>query len=420
MNPQNEGPKAWDLKAVSGNSCRPLPGLVQIQYFSAKRGTLFEPNTRAFPQRLTVWLLGVIAGLICLTGCASIGPPVPPSLELPKPPADLRAARKGERVTLTWSVPARTTDRQSVRYLGKTLICRAVASALKECGTAVGEVSTPADSAEKSSVQKITSRFTDMLASKAGREDPDGFATYAVEVLNTAGRGAGLSNQVRVPLLPTLPPFSDFAAQTTAQGVMISWKCLPASGPPVRGLRYLFRIYRHPELEAASAKVAEVDVTGCIAGVSQAEKMVSSFLDQSFEWENTFFYRGTVVSVMEPAGRPAVEVEGDDTPEVKVLAHDVFPPAVPSGLQAVFSGSGQQPFIDLIWSPVRDVDLEGYNVYRHEAGHAPEKLNVELVKMPAFRDTQVEAGKNYFYSVSALDQRGNESRRSEETNETVP
>ena len=29
-------------------------------------------------------------------------------------------------------------------------------------------------------------------------------ASYAVEVLNTAGRGAGLSNQVRVALVPTL------------------------------------------------------------------------------------------------------------------------------------------------------------------------------------------------------------------------
>ncbi len=419
MNQQNEDPHTWDLKGVSGNSCRLLPGFAQIQDFSAKCEALFELNTCAFPPRLAVWLLGVIAGLTCLTGCASIGPPVPPSLELPKPPADLRAARKGERVTLTWSVPARTTDRQSVRYLGKTLICRAVDSALKQCGNAVGEVSSPADFVEKSSVRKIISRFTDTLASATG-QDPGGFATYAVEVLNMAGRGAGLSNQARVPLLPTQPPFSDFAAQTTAQGVMISWKCSPASSPAVRGLRYLFRIYRHPELQAGSTKVAEVDVTGCVVGLRGADKIVNSFFDQSFEWENTYFYRGTVVSVMEPAEKPATEVEGDDTAEVKVFAHDVFPPAVPSGLQAVFSGSGQQPFIDLIWTPVSDVDLAGYNIYRHEAGHSPEKLNVELVKMPAFRDAQVEAGKNYFYSVSALDQRGNESNRSEETNETVP
>ena len=126
------------------------------------------------------------------------------------------------------------------------------------------------------------------------------------------------------------------------------------------------------------------------------------------------------MSVVEAAGKSAVEVEGDDTPEVKVWAHDVFPPAVPSGLQAVFSGPGQQPFIDLVWAPVTDSDLDGYNVYRHEEGAAAVKVNSEPVKMPAFRDAHVAAGKTYFYSVSAVDLRGNESGRSEVASESVP
>jgi fibronectin type 3 domain-containing protein len=89
-------------------------------------------------------------------------------------------------------------------------------------------------------------------------------------------------------------------------------------------------------------------------------------------------------------------------------------------LQAVFSGPGQQPFIDLIWAPVTDADLEGYNVYRHEDGAAAVKLNATPVRMPAFRDTLVKAGKKYSYSVSAVDQRGNESARSEAADESVP
>jgi fibronectin type 3 domain-containing protein len=89
-------------------------------------------------------------------------------------------------------------------------------------------------------------------------------------------------------------------------------------------------------------------------------------------------------------------------------------------VQAVFSGPGQQAFIDLIWTPVNDADLEGYNIYRHEAGGAAVKLNSEAVRTPAFRDMQMVSGKTYFYSVSAVDQRGNESARSEETSESVP
>ena len=115
-----------------------------------------------------------------------------------------------------------------------------------------------------------------------------------------------------------------------------------------------------------------------------------------------------------------MEVEGEDTPPVKIFANDIFPPAVPSGLQAVFSGPGQQSFIDLIWSPVSDMDLDGYNVYRHEEGSAPVKVNAVLLKTPSYRDTTVIAGKHYVYAVTAVDVRGNESSHSEEASEDVP
>jgi len=73
-----------------------------------------------------------------------------------------------------------------------------------------------------------------------------------------------------------------------------------------------------------------------------------------------------------------------------------------------------------VWAPVTDADLAGYNVYRHEEGGQAVKINSELVKTPAFRDSNVAAGKKYFYSVSAVDLRGNESARSEEASESVP
>jgi hypothetical protein len=43
-----------------------------------------------------------------------------------------------------------------------------------------------------------------------------------------------------------------------------------------------------------------------------------------------------------------------------------------------------------------------------------------LVNTPAFRDSNVVPGHSYFYSISAVDVRGNESSRSEEASETVP
>jgi hypothetical protein len=40
--------------------------------------------------------------------------------------------------------------------------------------------------------------------------------------------------------------------------------------------------------------------------------------------------------------------------------------------------------------------------------------------LPAFRDARVVSGNTYFYSVSAVDLRGNESGRSEVASESVP
>jgi hypothetical protein len=324
--------------------------------------------------------------------------------------------------------------------LGKTNVCRSLDPTAKQCGTVVGTVEPPADFAEKnkSSAHKVTAKFVDALPTALEREHPTGFATYAVEVMNADGRSAGLSNPVHVPLVPTLVPFARFAAEVTAAGVKISWVCPPISGRTA-GVKYLFRIYRHLEDNKVEAKIADVEATDCAVGPEGLVKLsaaspasestvpgsanvqsepVTSFLDQTFEWEKTYFYRGTVVSVVEMAGKPPVEVEGDDTPEVKIFTHDIFPPAVPTGLQAVVSGPGQQLFIDLIWTPVMDADLAGYNIYRHEEGGAAVKMNSELVKTPAYRDTQVAIGKKYFYSVTAVDQRGNESARSAETSES--
>ena len=118
--------------------------------------------------------------------------------------------------------------------------------------------------------------------------------------------------------------------------------------------------------------------------------------------------------------KPELQVEGDDTPEVKVFADDVFPPTVPSGLQAVFSGPGQKTVHRSGVGPCTDVDLAGYNVYRHEDGTTRSKVNDHPLKTPAYRDSSVASGKTYFYSVSAVDVRGNESARSEEASETVP
>ncbi len=351
--------------------------------------------------------------LASLTSCAKVGAPLPPSLELPNPPTDLRAVRKGDKVYLAWTAPARTTDRESMRHLGPTRICRSPQTAVRECGTPAGQVDAPprtGPSGRQNAAGTVQASYTDTLAPELESPDATALVIYAVEVLNTAGRSAGFSNQVQVPAAPTLPPPGEFKAHTVNEGVLLTWTGIP-SGQEIPGVSYRYRVYRRQEGSNADAVVGELLVGG-------AQEV--GLVDRSLEWQKTYYYRATVVTVISREDKPDVTVEGDDTPIVKVFADDVFPPAVPSGLQAVFSGSGQQPFVDVVWTPDTDADLAGYNVYRREEGGQPAKLNTELVKTPAYRDGTVASGKTYLYSVSAVDLRGNESARAEETSEMVP
>jgi hypothetical protein len=384
--------------------------------------------------------LGFIApSALCLllAGCAQTGPPLPPSLELPKPPSDLRASRKGNRVTLSWSEPTLTTDRQTVRFLGPTLVCRSAQPEITVCGNAVAMLPPPSTNAQKPASRKPKPQktdaprpapltYVDILPANALQQDPSAELTYAVEVLNRNARGGGLSNRVHVPAVVTPPPPGDLAAELTGDGVVLTWtspgesqKGAASPSAATASLQYHYRIYRREEgsnkADPSKAGPSKSSVAGEVPlGPAGPARLV----DSSFEWEKTYLYWITIVGII---SRPdsEVQIEGDDTPPVRVVAHDIFPPAIPTGLQAAFSGEGQKAFIDLIWAPVTNADLGGYNIYRSEGGAAV-KLNSDLVKSPAYRDSAIVSGKTYTYFVSAVDVRGNESRRSEETTETVP
>ena len=350
-----------------------------------------------------------LLALALLAACGSPGVPLPPSLELARPVTDLRAVRKGNTVFLTWSAPEGTTDRRNIRHPGPTEVCRTVGTITPDCGVAVAQIPFAKTPAPTKAVSKPQLTYSDQLPVNLAADNQTANVAYAVRVLNSYGRSAGLSNVVEVPAATTLPPPADFHAQLAAEGVRLTWKPIM---PPrdIPGVRYLYRVYRSGADATAGSVVGEVGLT---------DETPPGLLDRSFVWEKTYDYRLTVVTVIAQGGTEQ-QVEGEDTPAVAVVAHDVFPPATPAGLQAVFSGPGQKPFIDLIWAPDTESDLAGYNVYRHEQDGQAVKLNSDLVKGPRYRDAEVLPGHLYSYSVSAVDVRGNESLRSEEASEAVP
>ncbi|HEX4604244.1 MAG TPA: fibronectin type III domain-containing protein [Candidatus Angelobacter sp.] len=351
-------------------------------------------------------LIAILVFCSALLGCGVPGAPLPPSLAVPRFVGDLKAARKGETVTLMWTTPTETTDGELIRKPGKLLVQRALTSgsggelhfqtiselplepALKE---GRGDQATTKDS------------LNDSL--RSGGND---FAVYTVKAVGHKGKSFGLPNRVSVPLLPSLAPPKNVSVHLVPLGVMLQWEQVL------------------PPTDSSQAQSQQVKVMRRLQGSNEAvlvKQMQAAqhqeLVDSTIEWEKSYEYWLTPVTLWQ-AGTRKGEIEGDDSAIVEILAHDSFPPAAPSGLQAVFSAAPQNSFIDLTWTPNIENDLAGYNIYRHTANDAPVKINSELVKTPRFPDPGIQPGMKYIYSVTAVDLRNNESSKSEETSETVP
>jgi hypothetical protein len=342
---------------------------------------------------------------LILAGCGTPGAPRPPSLDIPKPVSDLQAVRKADQVILTWSRPTDTTDNALVRKPGKMLVSRRL----------VGEgapLQAPQVVAELTLVPALQMpeppppTATDSLSGIAPGAD---FAVYTVISKNSFGKAAGPSNPARVPLVPILPAPARVQAVAVPLGVSVSWdQTWPPENLTHLTAQYAYRINRREQ--GSNALPTLVKQVG-------ASNEAMALVDTSIEWQKHYEYWITPVTLWQGAGKKGT-VEGADSPVASVFANDVFPPATPVGLQAVYSGIAEQPFIDLSWTANTEPDLAGYNVYRHTENEPPVKLNPELIKLPAFRDTNVKPGTKYFYSISAVDLRGNESARSEEASES--
>lgn len=129
------------------------------------------------------------------------------------------------------------------------------------------------------------------------------------------------------------------------------------------------------------------------------------FEDRDFEFGKAYGYFVRAVA----AGTEGA-VESGDSHAAEIVPRDVFPPAAPAGLVAL---AGEN-LVSLSWRPAKERDLDGYRVWRKEAGGpAFGGLGGGLVRENTFIDRLAAKGGSYIYAVSAVDRTGNESPKSE-------
>jgi hypothetical protein len=142
------------------------------------------------------------------------------------------------------------------------------------------------------------------------------------------------------------------------------------------------------------------------------------FRDTQINFGNTYTYSARTVAQYED-----LQVESADSNLVTLTPQNTFPPDAPQGLVVVFvpAQNGASAYFDLSWSISPDNDIAGYNIYRTEQEGAPgNKLNLQLLLTPAFRDMNGVPGHRYFYTVTAVDRAGNESPASAAASGEMP
>jgi len=90
-------------------------------------------------------------------------------------------------------------------------------------------------------------------------------------------------------------------------------------------------------------------------------------------------------------------------------------------VRAAFQGKGTSSHrVTLAWRPAAS-SIVGYNVYRGAASQGPfAKINSALHPKATFTDAGVASGKTYFYVTTAVNQKGHESKFSNQVRVTIP
>ena len=356
---------------------------------------------------VTATLAGVVA-------CGKRGSPLPPLRPVPTRITDLSAVRGPERITLHFTVPAANLDGTTPVAIDRVDIYRMVTAAGAVPPTAVPSTAVPSSGVPPTVVPPTAAAMTadpqhllTRIAVRRASEDeavpqvpadprpvsgsvasfvdpidasvaPGGVRYYLVIPVAGSGRGrAGPASPilaVTVGPLPAAP--TDLTLTVDETRLTAKWT---AAAPGQR-----FAVYRgSPTFDPASAELLTPDPTPALELAVPVE-----------------FGKAVCMAVKAVIVTGATRAEGAASAPECVTPLDRFPPAAPTGLQAVQEDAA----VTLIWAQVQAPDLAGYIVLRGDG--ATENLQ-PLMRAPiqdaTYRDTTVRPGQTYTYAVYAVD-----------------
>ncbi len=355
-------------------------------------------------------LFFALMACVCLAACGAPGVPTPPRPVVPKPVTDLAARQQGSAVILTFTLPKKSDENETLATLPSIEIFRAERAAGVAAKVTTQLIYTVPSVVVSTYLRDGVIEFRDPLApaSLHGQE-----SVYMVRTRVSPKRASADSNVTAVRTLPIPPAPLSVRASVTEKAIELSWTA-PRQTSAAGGIAS-YHVYRGelpsdtPVPDVAASDVSKLKLSVPLALVGPAAG--TSFRDTQFDYGITYVY--VVRSVADEQGQP---VESADSAPFIVMAKDTFLPAAPQGLvavpirddeQATGTGAGH---IELSWDINQEPDLQGYWIYRSEQPDTPgQRITTKLLLTPTYRDMNVVLGKRYTYRVTAVDRSGNES-----------
>ena len=415
------------------------------------------------PQRVVCFAIAALSVLLLVAGCGKKGPPLAPLVKLPAPPADLAAARRGDTVELSFTVPAVNTDGTRPANVASADVYAITApvtvppladASLLKFGTKVGAVAVkaprdpnltadaddPSDEVDapegagldQGTIARVREALTrDMrtpVAVPPDRNAPPAAAetrsdgpllgpppavtvrTYAAFGTSARGRKGPLSRRVIVPLVPSpLPPSAARIAYDEA-AITLTWPSAAATAPAASDDVLTSRAIGGITLPAITYLVYDTTHPDAAVKLTAAPLAVPTYTDSRIVWGEKRCY---VVVAAETIGGATIESEAP--PATCETLVDTFPPATPKDLKAISTEGA----INLIWEPNGEKDLAGYIVLRGvEPAETLQTITPAPIVEPSFKDG-VQPGIAYVYAVRAVDKAGNSSGPSPRVVETA-
>jgi len=346
-----------------------------------------------------VALLATAVGLVFQLACGVQGPPQPPRVEVPERVTDLTVLQVGRTLEVRCSLPQQAMDGERLTKPLEIEISHGLVAPGSE------KLSGPPLALWTKLQPDQWARYTnDRKVVYPARLSEEEYKAWRAEdsliALRTLTRGfrqrpmeSEISNIVRLRVVDVSGPIDHLESQITEKAIELHWPP-PATSLGGQQPRFLagYRVYR-----SLTGKPGSFQLLG--------ESKEPQYLDGDFEFGHAYTYE---VRALFKAGGTIAESESSQPYEV--IPRDVFPPARPTGLTALYTAGA----VELVWAANTEKDLAGYYVYRRENGEETKKLKKDLLRTPLLRDASVQPGHTYFYQVTAVDLSNNESQPSEE------